>query len=348
MEDVRREQLGKLALAQSDVERAAIRLEWTRRMHDKGYAPKAQLTGDQYTHSVNLVNLAKQRTAHEIYFRYQAPKALKQLEGQVKMAEASLKYQQLRKNRMLERLALLEKQLALCTIRAPHDGFVIYANDPDRRVMIEPGMSVRQKQDLMYLPDLDEMEVVAMLHESIVEDVKSGQSVDVRLEGMPDRRLEGHVVSVAPLPSTSWYSDVRYFPGIIKLDHSFKGIRPGLTAKVDIRLDRRDQVLTIPAEAVVSEEGQDVCYVAHEDGIERRRVKLGQSSLDLLEITEGLDEGEQVVLKPATDEVAFEEEIREYPSPAEASPDQSREAPTVAAVTSPRIESPAPDHAATH
>jgi HlyD family secretion protein len=313
MEDVRKEMLGKLALAQSDLDRSEIRVSWTKRMYTKGYVPKSQLTSDQYTHSVNLVNLAKQRTAHELFFRFQAPKVLRQLEGQVKMAETNLTHQKLRKKRMLERLALLEKQLDLCTIRAPHDGFVIYANMPERNIVIEAGMSVRQRQDLMYLPDLNEMEVVAMLHESIVEDVKKGMPADVRLEGMPGRRLEGHVVSVAPLPESSFFSDVRYFPGIIKLDHTFKGIRPGLTAHVDIRLDRRDQVIAVPAEAVVSEGGQDVCYVAHEDGLERREITLGQATQELLEVTNGLDEGEQVILNPPRDAAVLAAELRDAP-----------------------------------
>ena len=58
-----------------------------------------------------------------------------------------------------------------CTIRAPHDGFVIYANNPDRQLFIEPGLPVRERQQLFYLPDLNDMEVVAMLHESIVNQV---------------------------------------------------------------------------------------------------------------------------------------------------------------------------------
>lgn len=337
VQDTRREMLGKLALAESDLERSGIRLAWTKRMNDKGYAPKSQVASDQYALSVNRVSLARQKTAFDLFFRYQAPKNLRQLEGEIKMAEANLGYQSLRRKRMLDRLALLEKQLELCTIRAPHDGFVIYANRPENDVIIEAGMSVRQKQDLMYLPDLNQMEVVAMLHESIIEDVKSGMVADVEIEGLPDQRLEGHVVSVAPLPATSWISDVRYFPGIIKLDHTIRGIRPGLTARVDIRLDRRDHVLTVPAEAVVSYEGHDVCYVAHEDGLERREVQLGQSNQELLEITDGLGEGEQVVLNPAFGETDFEDELRTYPAPSTTDPVQ--ESTTVAIVTDPQPDS---------
>ena len=69
--------LGRLALAQSDVERCKIRLDWSERMNAKGYAPKSQVTSDHYTLSVNMVSLARQKTAFELFFRYQAPKNLR-------------------------------------------------------------------------------------------------------------------------------------------------------------------------------------------------------------------------------------------------------------------------------
>ena len=104
-------------------------------------------------------------------------------------------------------------------------------------------------------------------------------------------------------------------------------------------------MLTVPTEAVVSEGGHDICYVAHEDGLERREVKLGQSNQDLLEITDGLGEGEQVVLNPSRDEAAVEEELRTYPAPPTT---PAQESTTVAAVTAPQPESTAPIPAATH
>ena len=96
-----------------------------------------------------------------------------------------------------DRLEKLEKQVELCTIRAPHDGFVIYANDERRDIRIETGMWVRQKQDLLYLPDLTDMEVVTSLHESILREVARGMRARVVVEGLPNRRLEGHVTDIA-------------------------------------------------------------------------------------------------------------------------------------------------------
>ncbi len=225
------------------------------------------------------------------------------LENNILAAEATLKYQTSRLNRNLERLAKLEKGVENCTIRAPHDGFVIYANDQRREIRIEEGMYVRQKQDLMYLPDLNQMEVVANLHESIMPVVAKGMRARVVVEGMPGRKLEGHVTEIASIPTFSWRTDVRYFDGKVKLDSPPKGILPGMTANVEISLSRREHVLAVPIEAVTEEDGREVCYVAHEDGLERREVKLGESTQSYLEISEGLHEGEQVVLKPVLSEV---------------------------------------------
>ncbi len=74
-----------------------------------------------------------------------------------------------------------------------------------------------------------------------------------------------------------------------------------MTAEVEISTIHRPDVLTIPAEAMTVEDGLEVCYVTDgNNGLERREVKLGQTSQDRLEVTEGLNEGEQVVLDPST------------------------------------------------
>ena len=292
-----------VALAESDMLRCEDRLDWVRKMKKKGYVPAAQVTNEEFNHARAEFDLSEERAAYRLFKGWTAPRQLRILENNVLAAEATLKYQTSRLNRNLERLAKLEKQVELCTIRAPHDGFVIYANDQRREIRIEEGMYVRQKQDLMFLPDLDQMEVVASLHESIMPAVAKGMRASVIVEGMPGRKLEGHVTDVATIPTFNWRSDVRYFEGKVKLDSPPKGILPGMTAHVEISLSRRDHVLAVPVEAVTQEDGREICYVAHEDGLERREVKLGESTRSYLEISDGLREGEQVVLKPVLSEV---------------------------------------------
>lgn len=303
MKEVEKDSRRRVALAESDLVRINDHLRWSRRMKSKGYASIAQVTEDEFRQARANFALEQERNSYQLFTEWSAPKSLKVLEGRVLGYQATLEYQANRLNRNLDRLKKLELQVERCTIRAPHDGFVIYAKDERRNIQIEPGMSVRQRQDLMYLPDLRQMEVVTSLHESIVKAVEKGMRAQVIVEGLPGRKIEGHVNQVADLPTFDWRSDVRYFDGKVKLDNPPEGILPGMTAHVEIALDRKEQVLAVPTNAVAHEGGRQICYVVRDDGLERREVRLGDGTSDLLEISEGLKEGEQVVVNPVLAEV---------------------------------------------
>jgi HlyD family secretion protein len=293
----------RIFLGRAEVERAANRLSWCRRMKDKGYVPASMVSAEAFRHAQSVMNLNQEEAAYGLFKRFTAPKTTKVLQGDVVSAETTVRYQQLRFARNRERLALLEKQVENCTIRAPHDGFVVYANKLGRDIVIEPGVPVRQHQQLFYLPDLSEMEVVAMLHESIVDEVTTDLRANVQVEGVGNRRIDGHVTSVAPIPTFNWRSDVNYFEGIVKLENIPEGLRPGMTAEVEIEMPSRGNVLAVPSEAITLENGHDVCFVFHDEHLERREVKVGKVTRNLAEVTEGLAEGEQVVLNVTEDDV---------------------------------------------
>ena len=290
---------GLIALNESTWERSSDRLNWARRMLGKGYVPISQLSTERINEKRSAFLLKQSRTELAVFREYTAPRVMRGLEGDLRAAEAMLMYQDQRLQRHRERQEMLERQVERCTIRAPHDGFVIYAGDDQRPIKIEEGMVVHQKQDLFYLPNLTKMLAMAMVHESVASRVQPGMKAWVRIEGLPGQVLKGHVTSVAQLPTQNYLNDVRYFYTEVVLDTIPPGLRPGMTAEVEIATQSRQEVLSIPIEALAIEEGEDVCYVVSEDGIERREIGVGQSTAGLLEVTAGLDEGEQVVLYPA-------------------------------------------------
>ncbi len=294
---------GLVALGETNWQRAQDRLKWAERMLAKGYVPISQLSSEQVNELKAEFQLRQTRTDRDVFQKYTAPRVLKTLAGKVYAAQAMLNYQDRRLQRQIERQELLESMVDKCTIRAPHDGFVIYATDPHRQIRIEPGLMVWQKQDLFYLPDLSRMVALAMIHESVAHQVRPGMRVKVRVEGLPLTQIEGHVESVAQLPTVDAFSDVRYFNTAVVLDTPPRGLRPGMTAEVEIATQRKLDVLTIPIEALSVEEGQDVCYVTNAEKIERRPIKVGELTEGYLEIREGLDEGEQVVLNPESIDV---------------------------------------------
>jgi HlyD family secretion protein len=296
---------GQIALGEATWQKAADRLKWVRRMLEKGYVPVSQVSSEELNERRSLFQLNQSRRQYEVFQRYSAPRVIRYLDGQVLGCEALLHYQDRRLARQIERQQMLERQVANCTIRAPHDGFVIYAKDERNPLNIEPGMVVRQMQKLFYLPDLARMQALAMVHESMASRVRPGMRARVRVEGLPDHVMEGQVTSIAQLPTANLFNDVRYFYTQIALDSVPEGLKPGMTAEVEIATGARVDVLTIPSEAVAIEEGEEVCYIAHEDRVERRSITVGESSRGECEVTEGLDEGERVVLNPAS----FDEEV---------------------------------------
>jgi HlyD family secretion protein len=294
---------GTILLARSDLARASDRLAWCRRMHDKGYIAPGAVSSEEFRQTQLSLALARQESAYALFKKYSAPRNLKILRNTVSSTQMLLEYQQSRLRRNRERLALLEEQVKNCTIRAPHDGYVIYATSGNRQVFIEEGMPVRQRQQLFYLPDLNDMEVVANLHESIVEQVTPAMRARVQIEAFRNQQVEGHVTSIAPLSTYNWRSDVKYFEGIVKLENIPSGLKPGMTAEVELAMPGRENVLAIPPEAIRIENGHDICFVVRDDGLERREVQLGQVTRDLTEVTQGLEEGEQVVLNPSRAEM---------------------------------------------
>ena len=292
----------RLTLARSDLERAKDRLNWTVGMKSKGYVSTSTVATDEYSVAQAEEALKKEEAAFHVFQKYSAPKTVRELQGAVQTTEATLQYELLRTERQNGRLRSLEKQVAACTIRAPHDGFAIHANDPRRQVVIEEGMPVRQRQQLFYLPDLNNMEIVAQIHESIVNEVVPGMLAKVEVESQPDRYLRGRVRTVSQLPTIDWKSDVRYYDAIVKLEEPLEGLKPGMSAQLEFALPQRQNVLAVPSQAVGLADGHDVCFVVHEDGLERRDVKLGQITREMTEVTDGLHEGEEVVLNPKLDE----------------------------------------------
>ena len=123
---------------------------------------------------------------------------------------------------------------------------------------------------------------------------------------MNDREIEGHLTKIAAMATINYRSDVKYFEGIVKLDNVPEGLRPGMSAEVEIAFPRVEHVLAVPSDAVRVENGHDFCFVIHEDGLERREVKLGQVTSELSEVTQGLKEGEEVVLNPRREDVESE------------------------------------------
>jgi RND family efflux transporter MFP subunit len=293
------EYAGNIALASAEVTRQADRLAWSQRMFQNGYVSRACLAGVQAALKRAEYDLENLRGEFRSFERFEAIRTRRELESAVTSARIAHVFQSQKLRAEQTRLADLERQIAAAIIRAPHDGQVIMAHKPKRDVTIEEGASVRQNQALIYLPDCSRLMVQVQLHETVLSRVRPGMHVTVRVEGSA-RLLQGELTSIDFLAQSEQSSpmgpDVRHYQGEVSLDEVPANLRLGMSAEVRIETVKQKQALVIPPESVRYEGDRPFCYVLARGGLERRAVSLGEASLLLQEVTDGIAEGEEVVV----------------------------------------------------
>ena len=200
----------------------------------------------------------------------------------------------------LERLLHMEEQLANCKIFAPHDGMVVYKQERRGGTEIQEGAVVRERQDILTLPDLSKMKVKTQVHEAVLDQVRPGLPTSVRIDAFPDRVYRGVVDKVGVVPSSSggWFNSgsAKTYETIVRIVDEVDQLKPGMTAVVNMHVDRVEGVLAVPVQAIIQADQETWCYVAAENGVERRDIKIGRSNDKFVHIREGVSEGQKIVL----------------------------------------------------
>jgi HlyD family secretion protein len=128
--------------------------------------------------------------------------------------------------------------------------------------------------------------------------VRVGMKTGVRIASKPGQVIPGRVVAIDILSTPNWKvwdDNVRHFIARVSLDQTPASAMPFMSATVVINTGRITDALVIPTEAVAMENGEESCYVVGENGLERRPIKTRRATRDLLEVTAGLQEGEQIL-----------------------------------------------------
>ncbi|WP_233579141.1 efflux RND transporter periplasmic adaptor subunit [Tautonia sociabilis] len=298
--------LGEIKLAQSELERAKDRLEWSNDMLELGYISQAQNLSDKYDLQRAEFNLDQANKKLEVLREYTFEKQVKSLEGDVEKAKADELAKKSTFELEKEKEERLRRMIEKCQIFAPGNGIVVYHQEEGRwgsqeGPSIMEGATVRERQTIFKLPDIDNMQVNTKVHESMIDKVKPGQSARIKVDAFPNQDLNGTVMEVKPLPDpTSFFSsDVKVYTTLVKIENGHEGLRPGMTAEVTILIAHLDDVLSVPVQAIIEYGGEHHVWVARPDGtFENRTVTVGLSNTKYVEIKDGLEEGERVALDP--------------------------------------------------
>ncbi len=314
-----------ISIADEEFRRAQVKLDWTGRLLEKGYVSREDEEADRIALERWRIDLDRARTARDQYVTYDFRKETERLLSNLVEAEAqlarTLKSARSSEERELaevrsrteqeqlqsERFQRLQRQVAAATIRATEPGLVVYASSQRHSRWgndnpIREGVLVQERQPLIEIPDLASLGVKVSIHESVVERVQEGQPATVLVDAFPDRPIPGVVKTVARLPDPpdSWLNpDLKVYSTEIQLDAVPPTLRPGMSAKVEILVADIEDAVSVPVQAVAGTADRPVVYVSEGPGEPTPRpVRLGLSNDLVVQILDGVEPGEHVLLAP--------------------------------------------------
>jgi multidrug resistance efflux pump len=177
--------------------------------------------------------------------------------------------------------------------------------------ILEEGTMVRQRQELIRLPDVSKMLAELKIEEARVGQIRPGMTAYIEVKNIPHRRFKGTVRRVAPMPDSqaSWLNpDVKVYPADILVDEEMPILKPGVSASTEIIITNLTKVLSVPIQTVARLQGENVCFVKRGSRVTPVPVTTGWFNDSFVEITSGLKEGDLVLLAAVGDE-----EIEETP-----------------------------------
>lgn len=180
-------------------------------------------------------------------------------------------------------LELARARLAQARIVSPGDAVLLTR-------LVEPGQIVQPGTRLAELSVRSSPQLIAQVDEKFLGQLAPGQTASVVADAYPGQRFEARVASLSPLIDAQ--------RGSVEVKFSLPAppafLRNDMTVSIEVATARRDQTLTVPGEAL---RGGTTVLVLRDGRTEMRHVKTGLRTLAAVEVTEGLSEGEQVVLE---------------------------------------------------
>ncbi|MBF0400067.1 MAG: efflux RND transporter periplasmic adaptor subunit [Magnetococcales bacterium] len=231
----------------------------------------------------------------QLLFQYYSPALVNAQEELLQAAESGNRRIVSASEQRLTALGVSEQQVRqlmktkevqpLVSIYAPQQGIV-------SRLSIREGMRVKPEMDIMTLANLQSVWLQTAVSERQADWVVLGSRAEARIPSLPGEVWKGKVDFIYPTldPKT------RTLQVRLQFDTPDKRIKPNMYAKVVIYAPPRNNILTLPREAVIrSGRGERVVLALGEGRFKSRAVRIGLESGGLLEVLGGLDEGEKVV-----------------------------------------------------
>lgn len=224
-----------------------------------------------------------------------SPVEVENLESDLQALEAQIRA---RAHALEEARARLSKTI----IQAPFRGTVLRVYRQNGEQAIASAFS-SQDRVLMVLADLTAFYAEVLVDETEIPYIRPGMEANVRVEAFPQKVFPGKVERIVGVPEDflggGTGDEGTLFPVRIRIESNAKGLLPGMNLQADIVISRKKDALRIARAALGRKDGEVYVWRLKEGRVERVPIQTGMRAEFFVEVVEGLEEGDTVVVGPS-------------------------------------------------
>ena len=219
------------------------------------------------------------------------------IELEIKGAEQRMKMLEGDQQKFAAEVAALNKGVKSLTLIAPRDGMVVYGNDQQGNKLAE-GQNIYGGDSVLSIPDLQHMQVNMTIPEVEAGRVQVGQVLKIRLDANPEKTFNGKIIELgAVFRIKNQDVPLVIFDAVASIDEvDSELMRPGMTAKISIDIANKTPELLLSLDAVHYERGKAYVIKPGLFSDSKQYVSLGAMGKEQVVITEGIGQGEEVLL----------------------------------------------------
>lgn len=210
----------------------------------------------------------------------------------IESARAELVAAQRHADAGLQNVQRLQKLAEYLQIRAPFDGVVTQRFVDPGALIQTAANSATQATPLVEVQEPSVLRIYINVPESDVPHVSVGREASITVDALPERRFVGRVVrfSYAEDPNT------RTMLVEVRVDNKSGELRPGMFAHVAVQLERHENVLTVPSQALIPDKKGAFLLIASGDKAKKVRPQIGADDGISAEVRSGLSHSDLVLL----------------------------------------------------
>ena len=261
----------RLKVSRMELDRKAVELRNEQYLDSLGAGTTDKVRQVELDYNVSLLKLREDEQ------KYENEKAL---------AEADYKVKELELNIFRKSLAETKRTLEDARIRSPRKAILTYVNN-------EVGARVTKGSRVAVVSDLSRFKIEGEIADTYGDRIAVGSKAVVKIG---NDKLEGTVSDVTPLSRNGVIS---FTVQLVEDNH--KRLRSGLKTDVYVINAIRDDVLRVANGSFYMGRGEYELFVVEGDQLVKRKVRLGDSNFEYIEVVDGLREGEEVVVSDMSD-----------------------------------------------